>query len=417
MNTFRRAVLPLTLSLLAALLVALLLAVGWMNAPRSDITDLVVYLLGSGSISIALGVAGVYWLLRGRGRLWRQIALSCVVGTAIALFNVFLTARLMFINQEHDLQLLLLLLLFSGLVSLAMGYILARELARRVAALNAGAQQIADGDFAVRVVPEGSDELAQLSRQFNRMAEQLAASAAERTRLETARRELIAAVSHDLRTPLASLRSMTEALADGVVTDTATTERYLATMRSQIGHLNGLIDDLFELAQIDAGALRLELQRVRPGDMLSDTVEGMQPQAQARNVALRAQIAPDVAPLMVAPQKIERVLYNLVTNAIRHTPSDGVVVVSVAPAPPATAATSPGVLFEVRDTGEGIAPEDLPHVFDHFYRGEKSRSRATGGAGLGLAIAKGIVEAHGGRIWIESSREQGTAVRFLIPAG
>jgi signal transduction histidine kinase len=252
------------------------------------------------------------------------------------------------------------------------------------------------------------------------MAAQLAAAAAERQRQELARRDLIAAISHDLRTPLASLRVMTEALADGLVDDPTTTARYLSTMRSQIGHLSGLIDDLFELAQIDAGALRLELQHISLDDLISDALEGLRPQASARGVELHGEVTPKVGRVLAAPQKIERVLYNLVTNAIRHTPGDGVVTIRAMPeAPPADAAPASGgsfIVVEVADTGEGIAPADLPRIFDRFYRGEKSRSRATGGAGLGLAIARGIVEAHGGRIWAESNSGQGARIRFTLPA-
>ncbi len=410
MSFFRRTIVPLVGGLLVALGLALLLAVGWLGAPGQDVADLARYLALSGLVSLAPGVAGVWWLRRGPGRLWLKIALVCTLGVVIALFNVFLTARLMFISSEHDLPLLVLLLLFAAVVSLGLGAATAGALAQRVTALNVGARAVAAGDLAVRVPESGSDELADLAREFNRMAAQLAASDEQRRRLEDARRDLIAAVSHDLRTPLASLRAMTEALADGLVNDPATTARYLATMRGQIAHLSGLIDDLFELAQIDAGALTLELQRVSAGDLIGEMLAGMQPQADARGVALQATVAPDVGPLYVAPQKIERVLYNLVTNALRHTPTHGSVVISVRADPPRS------VLFEVADTGEGIAPEDLPHVFDRFYRGEKSRSRATGGAGLGLAIARGIVEAHGGRIWAESARGCGTRVRFTVPA-
>jgi signal transduction histidine kinase len=265
------------------------------------------------------------------------------------------------------------------------------------------------------------------------MASQLAVAAEERERLEAVRRDLIAAISHDLRTPLASLRLMTEALADGLVDDPATTTRYLATMRGQIGHLSGLIDDLFELAQLDASALRLELQRASLDDLISDALEGIRPQAAAKGVQVCGSVAPGVGPVLVVPQKIERVLYNLVTNAIRHTPNDGVVTISampggqrprtsdqrpdenIPPPDPRPLPLAPFVLVEVADTGEGIAPEDLPWIFDRFYRGEKSRSRATGGAGLGLAIARGIVEAHGGRIWAESVQGRGTRIRFTLP--
>jgi signal transduction histidine kinase len=241
--------------------------------------------------------------------------------------------------------------------------------------------------------------------------------------MEAARRDLVAAISHDLRTPLASLRVMTDALADGVVDDPATAARYLAAMRGQIGHLSGLIDDLFELARIDAGALALEMERSSIADLVSDTLEAMRPQAGAKGVHLAGSVDPGADPIELAPQKIERVLYNLVGNAIRHTSAGGSVTISVSAqsqiAKPNTEnsklKTQNYLLVEVADTGEGIAPEDLPRIFDNFYRGEKSRSRATGGSGLGLAIARGIVEAHGGQIWAESQPEQGTRVRFTLP--
>jgi len=430
--SLRRMLAPFGLGLLVALGLALLLAIGWLGAPGNDIADLMTYLLASGVISLGLGAAGLIWLRRGRGRLWLQVTLTYMLGVGIALLNIFLTAQLMFISK-HDLPLLVLLLLFAAVMSLGLSYALSRALVQRVTALHHGARALADGDLSARVEVAGADELAALAAQFNQMATQLAVAAEERERLEAVRRDLIAAISHDLRTPLASLRLMTEALADGLVDDPATTTRYLATMRSQIGHLSGLIDDLFELAQLDAGALRLELQRASLDDLISDALEGIRPQAAAKGVQVCGSVAPGVGPVLVAPQKIERVLYNLVTNAIRHTPSDGLVTISampegqrprtkgqrpdenIPPPDPGPLTPAPFVLVEVADTGEGIVPEDLPWIFDRFYRGEKSRSRATGGAGLGLAIARGIVEAHGGRIWAESVQGRGTRIRFTLP--
>jgi signal transduction histidine kinase len=438
-TSLHRTLVPLGLGLLIALGLALLLAIGWLGARGKDVMDLVSYLLTSGAISLGLGAIALAWLRRGRGRLWLQVSLTYILGVGIAMLNIFLTANLMFISDNHDLPLLVLLLLFAAVVSLVLSYVLARALAQRVTALHEGARALAGGDLDARVAAAGTDELAALAAEFNAMAAQLAAAAAERERLELARRDLIAAISHDLRTPLASLRVMTEALADGLVDDPATTARYLATMRGQIGHLSGLIDDLFELAQIDAGALRLELVRASLDDLISDAIEGIRPQAAAKGVRLQGSVAPGVGPVLVAPQKIERVLYNLVTNAIRHTPSDGVVTITAALEDerqetrdkrretrderqetsrfPVSGLVSPVscVVVEVADTGEGIAPDDLPSIFDRFYRGEKSRSRATGGAGLGLAIARGIVEAHGGRIWAESIQSHGTRIRFTLP--
>lgn len=428
----RRSIAPFSLGLLVALGLALLLAVGWLGVRGRDMAELTVYLVISLALSLGLGLLGLAWLGRGPVRLWLQVALTYMLGILVAILNIFLTAQLMFISSNHDLPLLILLLLFAAVVSLALGYALAHALARRVTALHQGAQAIANGDLRARVDQAGGDELAALGAEFNRMAGQLAAAAEERMRMEDARRELFASISHDLRTPLASLRVMTEALADGVVDDPETTARYLATMRSQIGHLNGLIDDLFELAQLDAGALKLELQSSSLSDLVSDTLAGLQFQADEKGVRLTGQVAPGVDPVMMAPQKIGRVLYNLVGNALRHTPSGGEVTIKVRdiadfrlqiadkallPVQSTIYNLQSAIVVEVADTGEGIAADDLPHVFEHFYRGEKSRSRATGGAGLGLAIARGIVEAHGGQIWAESQPEQGTRVRFTLPRG
>ena len=409
----RRTLAPLGFGLLAALGLALLLAIGWMGVRGRDMADLTLYLAISGGLSLGLGVLALLWFRRGLVQLWLQITLTYMLGTGVAILNIFLTARLMFISSDHDLPLLILLMLFAAVVSLALGYALARALAGRVSALQRGAQAIANGDLRARVVAAGSDELAMLAEQFNRMAEQLSAAETERARLESTRRDLIAAISHDLRTPLASLRVMTEALADGMIDDPATTARYLATMRSQIGQLSGLIDDLFELAQLDAGALTLDLQRTPIAELIDDAVDGLQPQATARGVQLSSNAPTSLAPLVIAPQKIGRVLANLLSNAIRHTSAGGNVTVAAGLAPAELSARR-AVLVEVADNGEGIAPEDLPYIFERFYRGEKSRSRATGGAGLGLAIARGIVEAHGGRIWAERA-ERGALVRFTLP--
>jgi signal transduction histidine kinase len=286
---------------------------------------------------------------------------------------------------------------------------LAAAMAESISELSSAAKRLAAGDLDVRVHLMGGDELAALGGEFNRMAEQLAVAARERERDAHGRRELLAAISHDLRTPLASLGAMTEALADGLVDDPVTQRRYFATMRGQIGHLSRLIDDLFELAQIEAGALTLQLEPASLQDLVSDVLQSMQPQADQQGVTLHANVDPVVDTALIAPQKIERVLYNLLTNAIRHTATGGVVALTV------MGDAHGGVVVRVTDTGEGIEGDDLPHVFERFYRGEKSRSRAGGGAGLGLAIARGIVEAHGGNIWVESERGQGARFSFTLP--
>jgi signal transduction histidine kinase len=402
----------LALPILMLIALALMAAIGWVGAPGASSATLMGYLALAGLFALAVATGALFWLRRSRGSLWLQLTVTYAVGVVVSLVTVLLTVQAMLFST-NDLPLLVLLLLFAGAISLGMGMGLAGTIGRRVAALRAGAQRLAEGDLSARVATDGGDDLTELARDFNRMAAQLAAAAAERERQEAARRDLVVAVSHDLRTPLASLRVLTEAMADGLVDDPDTIARYLRTMRGQIGLLSGLIDDLFELAQLDAGALAFDLQRVAPGDLISDVINGLRPQADVKGVMISGSLPQSIGPVRAAPQKIERVLYNLVANAIRHTPTGGRIDLSAAH--PAPGEPPDGVIFSVADTGEGIAAEDLPHVFERFYRGEKSRSRATGGAGLGLAIARGIVEAHGGRIWIESERGRGTTVRFSLP--
>lgn len=409
-------------SLIVAFALALLLAIGWMGAPAGDVRDLMAYLGFSTALSLTLIIPTLLWLRTGRGRLVYKLALTYILGIAIAAVTIIITAHLMFISP-HDRQLLLLLLAFTAVVTLALGLALANVLSTSITRLRDGSHKLAAGDLNAQVAVHGDDELSDLARDFNQLATQLAAAAREREKLEDARRELFAAISHDLRTPLTSLRAMTEALVDGVVSDPDMTRRYLTTMRSQLGHLSSLIDDLFELARLEAGELRLELERTSLQDLVSDTLEGMRAEAQQRGVHLSGEVATSAGPVLAAPQKIERVLYNLVMNAIHHTPADGSVTILVRPYSAgqtsidadSTHAAPDYLLVEVADTGEGIDPEDLPRIFDRFYRGEKSRSRKTGGAGLGLAIARGIVEAHGGHIWIESQRGTGTRVSFTLP--
>jgi signal transduction histidine kinase len=234
--------------------------------------------------------------------------------------------------------------------------------------------------------------------------------------LETLRRDLIGWVSHDLRTPLASMRVMIEALADGVVDQPEMVRRYLRTIQGDIRNLSALIDDLFELAQIDAGGLRLEVAPHSLRDLISDTLESMRALTKQKGVDLSGNVAQDVDPVVMAPEKISRVLINLIDNAVRHTPAGGSITVE-AWREVGTATQQDRVRVDVRDTGEGIPPTDLPYIFERFYRGEKSRSRATGGAGLGLAIARGIVEAHGGQLWVESQVGTGStfSLALLLP--
>jgi signal transduction histidine kinase len=223
---------------------------------------------------------------------------------------------------------------------------------------------------------------------------------------ERMRRDLIAAVSHDLRTPITSLRLLTEAIADDVV-DEATRRAYLDQIGTHVDALAALIDDLFELSRLEAGEIAWSIEQVRLDELVGETVDAMRVQADARHVHVRTELPADLRPARADPEKLQRVLFNLIQNAIRHTPADGSVVVRAAPAGDA-------VEIEVADTGSGIAADDRDRIFEPFFRGGAQAARSSDGAGLGLAISRAIVEAHGGRIWLEEA-PAGTRVRFSIP--
>ncbi len=223
------------------------------------------------------------------------------------------------------------------------------------------------------------------------LAVRLAMEERSRREIEEARRQLVAAASHDLRTPLASLRLLVESIDDGVATG-ETRDRYLKEIRTHVGVLSDLIDDLFELSRIEAGDISWTMRQVELGDLIGDTVAAMRAPAGERGVSIAAELPPGELVASANAEKVQRVLFNLIQNAIRHTPADGTVTVRAS-------ASDGGVEVEVADSGEGIPAGDGERVFEAFYRGDAARSED--GAGLGLAISRAIVEAHGGKMWAE----------------
>jgi signal transduction histidine kinase len=339
-----------------------------------------------------------------------QLAVAALLGSLLLGGMVIAGSGAMFISS-HDLSILLTMVMFAAVLAVGFSLRAAVPLARRVERLRLGTARLARGELGAKVKVEGYDELAALADDFNRMAAALGRARTREREADEARRDLVAAVSHDLRTPLASARALIEAVADGVVDDPETGARYLASAEGELAKLGRLVDDLFELARIDAGVLRLELQEISLRDLVSDTLSSFGPEAKRRGVRLVGEIAPEVDPVRANPSKLQRVLYNLVSNALRHTPSDGTVFLRAEP-------RDNVVLVEVADTGEGIAPEDLPCVFERSFRGERSRAAPeTGddsGAGLGLAIARGLVEAHGGNIEVASRLGEGSRFSFTL---
>jgi len=274
---------------------------------------------------------------------------------------------------------------------------LAHSIAASIDRLRDSSLALSAGDLTARAPERGPIELAELARSFNEMAGNLA-------RLFDARKELVAWASHDLRTPIASLQAMLEAVEDGL----AEPGRYLPAMHDQVRILARLVDDLFELARIDAGALTLELREAELAGLVESCVRGVEAEAHARQVLVESRVDNGTR-ARCAPEQVERVLYNLLTNALRHTPTAGSVAVLVEP-------QQNEVQVTVEDSGNGLSAEATERMFERFWRGDAARTSGEAGAGLGLAIARGLVEAHGGRIWAESRPGGGTRVSFTLPA-
>jgi signal transduction histidine kinase len=391
-----------------ALAVTLLIFELMMQPGLAAFRDMTLFLSGTAILSLLIGYS-VYqfgWINRSRRLHWTLLS-SYILSSGLTFINVWVTARLMFINR-HDLVLATILLVFAAGIAMTLGYFLSSTVIDNIAILSRGARAIARGQLNTRVAVSGRDEVAQLAHSFNEMAAQLEEGARRKEELDTMRRDLIAWVGHDLRTPLASVRAIVEALADGVVEDRPTIDRYLRTAKRDIGSLSALIDDLFDMAQLDAGGMKLDRQPNSLSDLISDTIETFTALATEKGVQLGGHVEPGVDPVVMDARLIGRVLANLVGNAIRHTPAGGAVRLTCG-------VTASNIQVNVTDNGEGIRHEDLPHIFERFYRGEKSRSRTTGGAGLGLAIAKGIVEAHGGVITVQSQPGHGTRFTFILP--
>jgi signal transduction histidine kinase len=349
-------------------------------------------IVAAGTLLVGIAAALV---LRRLPTIRLQLAGLGLLAVALPLAAVLLSGVVMF-DSGHDLTILLVAAACST-AALAAAVLLGGSILRSLERVRTVSVAVAGGDLSARAPEDGPTEFAELAASFNEMADSI-------EELFDARRQLVAWASHDLRTPLASMQAMLEAVEDGLVEP----ERYVPALRQQVEALRLLVDDLFELARLDAGVLSLELREAPLAGVVRSALGGLEAEAQIKRVALAARIEGDPT-VVCAPDKVERVLLNLLTNAIRHTPSDGAVAVVVEP-------LEDEVLVTVEDTGEGIPPESARRVFEHFWRGDRSRARATGSAGLGLAIAHGLVEAQGGRIWAENRSEGGARVSFTLPA-
>ena len=342
--------------------------------------------------TLAVGLAAAL-AVRLSATLRFQLVALALLSAVLPLAAVFGTGLVMY--HMHDDVKILAVSSASALAAIVGALLLARWILSSVDRLTAASTQIATGDLGARAPEQGPRELASLGRSFNQMAHSV-------EELFDARRNLVAWASHDLRTPLASISAMLEALEDGL----AEPDEYVPLLRDRVRTLSGIVDDLFELARIDAGVLTIELRDAPLAQVVTDCVRGFEAEALARRIHLETKVTAPLPVVRCAPEKVERVLFNLLTNALRHTPTDGSIAVLVT-------AGDGAIEVAVEDTGEGLEPAAERRMFERFWRADPSRG--SDGAGLGLAIAQGLVEAQGGRIWAENRPHGGARVAFALP--
>ncbi|MDQ7094638.1 ATP-binding protein [Desulfosporosinus sp. PR] len=299
--------------------------------------------------------------------------------------------------------------LIAGVISFFVHVIMTRPIEKAIGLITFESAEIAAGDFKGKVPLIGPLEFRQLALQFNEMSGKLNESFTKLQQSETSRRELVANISHDLRTPLASIQSFVEALQDDIVKDKETFERYLNTIRLETKRLGVLIEDLFQLSRMELGTEIVHLQPYFLDDLIIETLENYQLRLDDSKCEVSVDIPEKMKKVYIDPDKLKRVFINLIENALRYSPAGGLIKITVQDQEPEYCKVV------ITDQGEGISGNELSHIFDRFYRVEKSRDRQYGGTGLGLAIAKSIVELHGGQIGVESTVGIGSSFWFTLP--
>lgn len=367
-----------------------------MTSPTS------VVLAGIGLLALA-GAGGLLLrLLARRTRSLRHLLLVCALGALVVGAVVALIGARLMVLDGAEFRTSLGVLGATAVLAVVLVVVASGPLGRDGRALEAAVRRIEAGDLHARTGIVRADELGSVARAVDELTERLGTLERERATIEDERRVMLSSISHDLRTPLAALRAAIEALADGVAPDP---DRYLRSMQRDVEALGALVDDLFLLARIEAGRLELERIPLDLSELVDEAVEALTPAADARGVTIERR-ADEMVRVAGNPSALGRVLRNLLDNAVQHAPGGSIVRVVV------DGRQRPRV--EVVDEGPGFDSDFVAHAFDRFTRADASRARGTGGAGLGLAIARGLVEAHGGRIWIGAP--PGGRVSFDLPA-
>jgi signal transduction histidine kinase len=379
-----------------------LLVAAALGMKASELVHLAGLLAPAAVVTVAAAMLASS-LLRRTSLRQRYLAIAAV-GTLVALGNLFALTQAMLVSA-HAATVLAVVLTYATAAGLAAAFVSARSSASALDRVTGAAEVIGGGDLSARVgALEAGPELDRLGATIDQMAGQLEVVRDQEQRIEQTRRDLITAVSHDLRTPLSNLRAMVEAIDDRIVADPPTMRRYAAQMRRAVGQLSVLVDDLFELVQVDAGAIEAETERAWLGEIVASAVATVEAEAARKGVRLATDV--DGTEDVACSPRVSRVLQNLLVNAVRHTPADGTIRLE--------GRRDPNVLrLAVEDTGKGIADADLPFVFDPFYRADAARSGD--GAGLGLALAERIVHALGGSIEVASRPDRGARFDVTLP--
>jgi signal transduction histidine kinase len=375
--------------------------VGWSQGPSKDsVSMLVVQTVVTSMVAAAIG----WWIVgltRGR-RIVVQIVGIALVASLTTVAGVFAAVWAMFLSG-HDLQVISMVLAASTTVAVVGAMVMARSLAQSALDVSALARQLTGPTAFDPPTSLASTEFRQLANELSVVSNELEVSRQRERALDAARRELVTWVSHDLRSPIASIRAMAEALEDGVVDDATTMRRYFRNIHHESERLGGLVDDLFELNRINSGTYRFDGTTVPLDELLGDVIERAAASAAARGIDV-VNASAEMSSAMVPATDLQRVLHNVLDNAIRHTPAGGTVMMDVA-------VVDGTAEISISDECGGIPEADLPRVFEVAFRSDASRQRDHGGGGLGLAIAKGLLDHHHGSIDVAN---QTGGCRFVL---
>jgi len=382
---------PLIVSILGV--IAVVMTASLVGMGTEDSFALAMFTIGAAVAASAIGGTALY--LSRRRSLTVQMTLVSLTCVGAVAAGIATASKMMFLST-HDLSALIVTLVAAVSVGIIGALVLGRVAASAGSSLEMTAERIASGDLGASVEVPAPQEFSRLARRLEDMSRRLDAAQRKERSMEASRRELITWISHDLRTPLAGIRAMVEALEDGVVVDPETVARYHRTIRSEAERLNRLVDDLFELSRINSGTLHLKLEDVSLEVLVSDVLAATAGYAHAKRIKLAGRVDGSSTIVELSAQEMSRVIRNLLENAIRHTPEDGTISVEAG-------SEDDRVFVSVLDSCGGIPDSDLGRVFDVAFTGVPERSSEHGGAGLGLAIARGIVDAHDGQIAVENS--------------